>query len=341
MKVMVTGGAGYIGRVLVPKLLERGYDVTVLDRLFLNYDDVEKEYSDLGVKLIKNDTRFFDPNALKGIDAVVDLAALSNDPVGDLDQLRTWDINYIGRVRVARLAKKIGIEKYVLTSSCSVYGFLENIADENTPTNPLTTYAEANVAVERDNLLLKDEKFTPTALRLSTAFGYSKKMRLDIAINAMTYYAFHTGKVRLMRDGNQFRPFVHVNDISEAIIRTMESDKELVSGKTYNIGADELNVKLRDLAEIVKKNVGIQSEIEWYGDPDVRSYKVSFAKSLKELDFKAKTSIEDGVREILEKLKSGELKDCLQMHTVNYYKSILDAKGMIDRHGLDLNGIII
>jgi nucleoside-diphosphate-sugar epimerase len=341
MKVMVTGGAGYIGRVLVPKLLERGYDVTVLDRLFLNYDDVEKEYSDLGVKLIKNDTRFFDPNALKGIDAVVDLAALSNDPVGDLDQLRTWDINYIGRVRVARLAKKIGIEKYVLTSSCSVYGFLENIADENTPTNPLTTYAEANVAVERDNLLLKDEKFTPTALRLSTAFGYSKKMRLDIAINAMTYYAFHTGKVRLMRDGNQFRPFVHVNDISEAIIRTMESDKDLVSGKTYNIGADELNVKLRDLAEIVKKNVGIQSEIEWYGDPDVRSYKVSFAKSLKELDFKAKTSIEDGVREILEKLKSGELKDCLQMHTVNYYKSILDAKGMIDRHGLDLNGIII
>ena len=341
MKVMVTGGAGYIGRVLVPKLLERGYDVTVLDRLFLNYDDVEKEYSDLGVKLIKNDTRFFDPNALKGIDAVVDLAALSNDPVGDLDQLRTWDINYIGRVRVARLAKKIGIEKYVLTSSCSVYGFLENIADENTPTNPLTTYAEANVAVERDNLLLKDEKFTPTALRLSTAFGYSKKMRLDIAINAMTYYAFHTGKVRLMRDGNQFRPFVHVNDISEAIIRTMESDKELVSGKTYNIGADELNVKLRDLAEIVKKNVGIKSEIEWYGDPDVRSYKVSFAKSLKELDFKAKTSIEDGVREILEKLKSGELKDCLQMHTVNYYKSILDAKGMIDRHGLDLNGIII
>ena len=341
MKVMVTGGAGYIGRVLVPKLLERGYDVTVLDRLFLNYDDVEKEYSDLGVKLIKNDTRFFDPNALKGIDAVVDLAALSNDPVGDLDHLRTWDINYIGRVRVARLAKKIGIEKYVLTSSCSVYGFLENIADENTPTNPLTTYAEANVAVERDNLLLKDEKFTPTALRLSTAFGYSKKMRLDIAINAMTYYAFHTGKVRLMRDGNQFRPFVHVNDISEAIIRTMESDKDLVSGKTYNIGADELNVKLRDLAEIVKKNVGIQSEIEWYGDPDVRSYKVSFAKSLKELDFKAKTSIEDGVREILEKLKSGELKDCLQMHTVNYYKSILDAKGMIDRHGLDLNGIII
>jgi nucleoside-diphosphate-sugar epimerase len=144
-----------------------------------------------------------------------------------------------------------------------------------------------------------------------------------------------------MRDGNQFRPFVHVNDISEAIIRTMESDKDLVSGKTYNIGADELNVKLRDLAEIVKKNVGIQSEIEWYGDPDVRSYKVSFAKSLKELNFKAKTSIEDGVREILEKLKSGELKDCLQMHTVNYYKSILDAKGIMDRHGLDLNGITI
>ncbi len=341
MKILVTGGAGYIGRALIPKLLKSGYDVSVLDRFFLNYDDVEKEYSDSGVKVIKSDTRFFDPNVLKGIDAIADLAALSNDPSGDLDQIRTWDINYLGRVRVARLAKKLGVKKYVLTSSCSVYGFLEETADENTPVNPLTTYAEANVAVEKDNLLLKDNKFTPTALRLSTAFGYSKKMRLDIAINAMTFNAFQTGKIKLMRDGNQFRPFVHVNDISDAIIRTFESESDLVSGQTYNIGADELNVKLRDLADTVKRNTGIQSEIEWYGDPDVRSYKVSFAKSLKELNFKARISIEDGVKEILDKLKSGELKDCLQMHTVNYYKSILDAKSVMDKHRFDMNGIII
>ncbi|MEM0135099.1 MAG: NAD(P)-dependent oxidoreductase [Thermoplasmatales archaeon] len=341
MKIFVTGGAGYIGRVLVPMLVENGFGVTVIDRKFLNYDDVEGEYRNMGCDFINGDIRYFDPNLLKGHDAVIDLAALSNDPSGDLDPMKTWDINYLGRVRVARLAKKLGVSKYVVSSSCSVYGFLDSIATEKTPPNPLTTYAHANIAVEQDNVRLADTGFSSTALRLATAFGYSKRMRLDIAINAMTVYAYKEKKLRLMRDGTQFRPFVHIKDISAALIKVLDSEPDKVSGKTFNIGSDKLNVRLKDLAEIVKKSVGLESNIEWYGDPDTRSYRASFRKAKRELGFEAKISIENGVKEILEKLKTGELVDKPEMHTVNQYKTLLASRNEQNGHGLNMENIIL
>lgn len=341
MRVFVTGGAGYIGRALVPMLVENGFKVTVIDRKFLNYDDVESEYRTLGCDFITGDIRYFDPNLLRGHDAVIDLAALSNDPSGDLDPMKTWDINYLGRVRVARLAKKLGVLKYVVSSSCSVYGFLDSVATEKTPPNPLTTYAQANIAVEQDNVRLSDTTFSSTALRLATAFGYSKRMRLDIAINAMTVYAYKEKKLRLMRDGTQFRPFVHIRDISTALMQVLESEPDRVSGKLFNIGSDKLNVRLRDLAETVKKSVGLESDIEWYGDPDTRSYRASFKKAKNELGFEAKISIEDGVREILEKLKSGELVDRPEMHTVNQYKTLLASRNEPNGHGLNMENIIL
>ncbi len=333
MKVLVTGGTGYIGRVLVPDLVSDGYTVTVMDRCFLNYDNVEKEYDELGVKLLKDDIRFFDPNIMRGFDAVVDLAALSNDPSGDLDPLKTWDINYIGRVRVARLAKKVGATRYIVTSSCSVYGFREDTANEKSGVNPLTEYARANVQIEKDNLFLNDGKFSVTALRLATAFGYSKRMRLDLAINAMAYNASTTGKVKLMRDGSQYRPFVHVKDISRSIRTTLGSDSDRVSGETFNIGSNSLNVKLRDLAESIRNLASVQAEIEWYGDPDVRSYKVDFSKAKNVLGFEAETSIEDGVKEIIGEVREERLADLPQMHTVNYYKYLMDSRSVIERIG--------
>lgn len=333
MKVFVTGGTGYIGRVLIPELIKDGDEVTVIDRCFLNYDDVIKEYENLGVKVFREDIRFFEQNLIKGYDAVVDLAALSNDPSGDLDPLKTWDINYIGRVRVARLAKKAGIERYVVTSSCSVYGFREDIASEVSSVNPLTEYAKANVQVEKDNLFLKDNNFSPVALRLSTAFGYSKKMRLDIAINAMVYNAVVTGKIKLMRDGNQFRPFVHVKDISRSIRTALYADKDVISGETFNIGSDKLNVKLLNLANFVKKLSDVNSEIEWYGDPDTRSYRVKFDKAKQLLNFEAEVSIEDGIKEIIQKIKDGELIDYPQMHTVNFYRNLIESRTLMDKYG--------
>lgn len=341
MKVFVTGGTGYIGRVLVPMLAEAGHDVTVLDRMFLNSDDVVSEYEALGCKVIKDDTRYFEPNFLKGHEAVVDLAALSNDPSGDLDPLKTWDINYLGRVRVARLAKKIGVRRYIVASSCSVYGFRDDIADEKSMPNPLTTYAQANIAVEKDNLPLGDKEFAATALRFATAFGYSRRMRFDIAINAMTLYAQKDKVIKLMRDGEQYRPFVHIFDISRSIINVLNQEHQKVNGETFNIGSDSLNVKLRDLAEIVRRSSGIDSEIQWYGDKDTRSYRVSFKKAREVLNFDTQMTIEAGVEEIMDKLNSGELKDTPETHTMELYKSLLFSESVVSNHGINKIGKIL
>lgn len=337
MKIFVTGGTGYIGRVLVPMLTAKGHDVTVLDRMFLNYDDVAEKYSNLGCTVLKDDIRYFEPSVLSGHDAVVDLAALSNDPSGDLDSIKTWDINYIGRVRVARLAKKLGVQRYLVSSSCSVYGFREDIANEMSNVNPLTTYAQANVEVERDNLSLADSQFTSTALRLATAFGYSQRMRFDLAINAMALNAVKKGKLGLMRDGEQYRPFVHVKDISRAIEVALERDHELVNGQIFNVGSESLNVKLKDLAEIVKDTVNQDAEIFWYGDPDKRSYRASFDKIETKLGFKTTVSIREGVREIKEKLETGVLDDYPETHTVERYKELIKGSKpdlMLNKSGL-------
>jgi nucleoside-diphosphate-sugar epimerase len=341
LKVFVTGGAGYIGRVLVPMLVQKGFEVTVLDRNFLTPPETENPFSDLNVKFIKDDIRYFDPNLLRGQDAVVDLAALSNDPSGELDPVRTWDINFVGRSRVCRLAKKVGVKRYIVSSSTSVYGFRDGISDESTPPNPLTTYAEANVAVERDTLMLADRNFTPVALRFATAFGYSQRMRLDLAINAMTFNAVKFKKVRLMKDGQQYRPFVHVIDISNAVVTALDAESEKVSGEVFNVGSENLNVKLIDLAHIVMTVTGIGDSIEWYGDPDRRSYRGSFKKIRTKLGYRTTVDIQYSVREIKEKIDEGILMDRPEYHTVEYYKRLLDANRLIDNYGYSMNARVL
>ena len=331
MKVLVTGGTGYIGRVLVPKLIKEGYDVTVIDRKFLNYDDVDSEYSQLGVKFKNEDIRYCDPNEIRNFDAVVDLAALSNDPSGDLDPIKTWDINYLGRVRIARLAKKLGTSRYILASSCSTYGFREDIADETSPVNPLTVYAEANRAVEKDNLVLSDTNFAPMALRYATAFGFSKRLRLDIAINAMVYNAVTSKKIKLMRDGEQFRPFIHVKDMSSAIMKGLEADADVVSGEIFNAGSNDLNVKLKDVANTVKNSVD-GCEIEWYGDPDKRSYRVDFSKITNLLKFKPQYNVEYGIEEMKKEFLSPEFEYHNEMITLSVYKKLIEAGDVITKY---------
>lgn len=341
LKVFVTGGAGYIGRVMVPMLVQKGFDVTVLDRNFLNPPETDNPFSHLNVRFIKDDIRFFDPTLLRGQDAVVDLAALSNDPSGELEPIKTWDINFIGRSRVCRLAKKVGVKRYIVSSSTSVYGFRDGISDETTPPNPLTTYAEANVAIERDTLMLADRNFTPVALRFATAFGYSPRMRLDIAVNAMTFNALKYNKIRLMKDGQQYRPFVHVVDISNAVKVALEANEEKITGEVFNVGSEDLNIKLLDLANTIIKVTGIQNSIEWYGDPDTRSYRGSFEKIRNVLGYKTSVSIEQGVREIKEKIESGILMDRPEYHTVEYYKKLLDSRYIVDRYGYSINARVL
>ena len=328
MKVLVTGGTGYIGRILIPDLKKKGHEIAVIDRGFLDYSDLTDEYED--VNILREDIRTCDPDILKGFDAVIDLAALSNDPSGNLNRMATWDINYIGRVRIARLAKKLGVKRYVVASSCSVYGFRDDICTESTPTNPLTTYAEANIAVERDNLELNDREFRSTALRFATVFGYSKRFRLDLVINAMAFYGYKNHAIRMMRDGNQYRPFIHVRDVSRALISAIESDNDEIGGKFINIGNNEQNVKIKDVAEMIRKKIGEDCKIELYGDPDNRSYKVNFDLSKKLLGFETKHSIAEGIEEIINECKNG-LEDISQMHTVDYYKRLLEYERELGR----------
>jgi len=223
---LVTGGAGYIGSVMSRVLLEKGYNVTILDRLFFGTDSV-KDITDQ-ITLIKDDVRFFDPELLKGIDAVFDLASLSNDPCGELDPEKTLEINYKGRVRVANLAKKHGVKKYVFASTCSVYGFQEGIITEESSLNPLTTYAKASMMAEKEILPLADKDFSATILRQATVYGFSYRMRFDLAINGMVLGYYRNGKIPIMRDGKQWRPFVNVKDTSSAFIKVL-----VVTNRTY------------------------------------------------------------------------------------------------------------
>jgi nucleoside-diphosphate-sugar epimerase len=328
MKVLVTGGAGYIGSILCRMLIEKGFDVICLDRFFFGFDSV-KEISDK-IKIVKDDVRWFDSNILKGTDAVIDMASLSNDPSGELDPQKTLDINYKGRVRVAKLSKKHGVKKYVLASSCSVYGFQDGILTEESALNPLTTYAKANVLAEKEILLLADKSFTATALRQATVYGYSYRMRFDLAINGMVLGFYKNGKIPIMRDGKQWRPFVHVKDTSNAFIRVLEAEPELVNGQIFNVGSDEQNFQIFELAKLIAESINMPFNYEWYGSPDNRSYKVSFKKIKETLNFKPQYTPREGAREVFEALKDGRLNpDDPRTITVKWYKHLLEMQAFI------------
>jgi len=338
MRVLVTGGAGYIGSILVRELLNKGYDVIVIDRLFFGREplnDVEDR-----VKIIKDDIRWFNPEILDGIDVVLDLAALSNDPSGELDPNKTIEINYKGRVRVANLSKKKNVKKYVLASTCSVYGFQDGILDENSQTNPLTTYAKSSLMAEREVLPLANEKFTVTVIRKATVYGFSYRMRFDLAVNGMVRTLWKTGRIPVMRDGTQWRPFIHIKDVARAYTLIIESDPELINGEIFNVGSDEQNIQIFNLAKMVAEACNQEFKYEWYGSPDNRSYRVSFKKIREKLGFKAKYTIADGAREIWQAISDGKLNpDDPKTITVNWYKHLIEMQKIIKE--IEVNGQIL
>lgn len=324
MKVLVTGGAGYIGSVLTKLLLDKGYEVKVLDRFFFGKETLDEVAENKNLEVIKGDVRSFELNILKGVDIVMDLAALSNDPSGELNPEWTMDINYRGRVRVAKLAKEHGVKRYILASSCSIYGFQDGLLDETSQTSPLTTYAKANLLSEQETLPLADKEFTVTVLRQATVYGLSPRMRFDLAINGMCLGFYKNGKIPILRDGSQWRPFVHVKDTSNAFILTMEAEQELVNGEIFNVGSNDQNVQIFPLAELVAESVGLAFEYEWYGDPDHRSYQVSFDKISEKLKYKSDYTPKEGAKETFEALKEGKVTDELKTITVKWYKHLLE-----------------
>ncbi len=320
-RIMVTGAGGYIGSTLVPMLLERGYAVRAVDRFFFGEERLPAHPN---LEVVQEDTRRLRPEHLAGIYGVIDLAAMSNDAAGDLVPDWTWEINDRARVRLAAMAKAAGAQRYILPSSCSIYGFQDPsvIVDETSPTNPLTTYAQANEQAENGVLPLASGDFCVTVIRQATVYGYSKRMRFDLAVNGMTYGAWKTGVLPLMRDGSQWRPMIHVRDTSAAMCFLLGHEQTPINGQIFNVGSDNNNYQLGDLAERVARTVPREVSIEWYGDPDHRSYRVSFAK-IEALGYRAERVAEHGVTEICEALEAGTLDRTTDTITIDWYKELL------------------
>lgn len=289
--------------------------------------------------LLRDDVRWFDGKALQGMDAVIDMAAISNDPAGELDPWKTLDINYLGRARVARLAQQAGVPRYILTSSCSVYGFQDQLLTEDSPPNPLTVYARANVLAERDILPLAGAAFCPTAVRFATLYGMSGRMRFDLAINGMVLGGFRTGKIPVMKDGTQWRPFLHVKDAARALLRLLSQPLERLRGRLFNIGSDGQNYQIRPLADMVSNAMTRHPVVEWYGDPDTRSYRVSFARAKKELGFEAKETPVVAAAEIEAALATGDVVDAPWTKTVDWYRHLLSDGP--DGAAVQLHGVVL
>ena len=337
--VLVTGGAGYIGSTIVRLLLERGYRVRVVDRLFFGSKSLEELLLNPDFELIQDDVRGVDESVMDGVHCIMDLAAVSNDPAGELDPEKTLDINWRGRNRMALLGKTHGVARYVLASSCSIYGFRKEVSDEESPINPLTTYAVANRRAEEGSLELSDSDYCVTALRQATVYGRSFRMRFDLAINGMTLGFHRNGKIPVLRDGEQWRPFIHVRDTARAFVETMEAPVEAVNGKIFNTGSEEQNVQILHLAQEVAEAIGVPFAMEWYGEPDHRSYRIDFSRILGDLGFQTEFRPADGAREIFEGLRDSSLGVTDNCFTVKWYKSLLDWHELIGK--VQLNGRIL
>lgn len=279
MKVLVTGTDGYIGSVLGPHLIEHGHDVTGLDTGFYRSGWLYNTPGNQFPSYINKDLRDIDADDLKGYDAVVHLAELSNDPLGKLNPEITFKINHQGSVRLARLCKEAGIKRFVYASSCSVYGEgSDEYKTEESQVNPQTAYAECKTRVERDVTALADDNFSPAFLRNATAYGPSPRMRFDIVLNNLSGLAWTTGVIEMISDGMPWRPLVHVKDISKAFRCAIEAPREAVHGQIFNVGDTRENFRVREIAEIVGNAFpGCKTT---FGDSggDNRSYRVSFDK---------------------------------------------------------------
>ena len=328
MRILVTGGAGYIGCVLTGELLKKGYDVVCLDRLFFGDNGVKPYIGMGGFKLIIEDTRTFNPEILKSVDVVVDLAAISQpDPLRQLESRLYREINYEGPIRVASLSRDHGVKRYIFTSTCSVYGFQDGLLSEEAQLKPLEEYARTKVMAEKELKKLSSREFSVTILRLATVYGLSRKMRFDLVVNGMTLSLYKTGVIRVMRPGTQVRPVVHVMDVAKAIITVMEADVEEVNGEIFNVGSNDQNYQIHTLAKLVGDSIGKPYRLEWYGEPDTRSYTVDFTKIKNRLRYITSRTPADGAREIYKALENGEISDTPETNVIQWWRRIKDGTG--------------
>jgi nucleoside-diphosphate-sugar epimerase len=309
VRVLVTGSDGYIGAVLVPYLARAGHEVVGLDSsLFAGCTFGDEPQP---VQTLRMDVRDVDVEDLRGFDAVAHLAAISNDPLGNLNPQCTYDINHLASVRLALMAKRAGVSRFVFSSSCSLYGAADgdSFLDERAAFNPVTPYGESKVLAEQDIGALADDDFSPTFLRNATAYGVSPRLRGDVVVNNLVGFAFATGAVHLMSDGTPWRPLVHVEDISAAFLAVLEAPRELVHGEAFNVGLTEENYRIREVAEIVREVVpGSEVTFAEGAGPDLRCYRVDCGKLRTLPGLQLRWSVPRGVEQLYRAFKEHGLE---------------------------------
>lgn len=334
-KVMVTGAGGYIGTQLVRDLVKAGHEVTAVDRFFFGKEPLSEFIDNKQVTIKQKDIRDLDQNDFKGHDAVCDLACLSNDPAGEIDPQLTYQINRDGRIHVAKIAKQAGVPKYIISSSCSVYGKGEEPQlSETSNTNPISVYAKSTLEAEQKNLSIADDNFSVTALRNATVFGLSTRMRFDLVVNLMTLTAFQKGRITVMGGGKQWRPLVHVSDVSKAFIKVIDANENKINQEIFNIGLD--NFQIKNIAYLVREELPFNIEIDIApDDADSRDYNVKFDKAKLGINFEAQISVSDGIKEIYNALKLDKVNVGKKTITVEWYRHILESKALLDSITLD------